>query len=43
MINYITESAGTIVDFLSFMMGEGFSTGREDTFKKYYNIIPYTF
>jgi len=43
MKNYITKSVGAIVDVLSIVIGEGFSTGREDTFKKYYNLIPYIF
>ena len=40
-MSYITESVGTIIDVLTSVLGEGFSTGTEDTLVEYHNIIPY--
>ena len=40
-MSYIIESVGTIIDVLTSVLGEGFSTGTEDTLIKYHDIVPY--
>lgn len=40
-MNYIAESVGTIVQVLSVVIGEGFSTGSEDTLIKYPDLEPH--
>jgi len=42
-MTYVIESVGKIVDVFSLVIGEGFSTGRENTYNKYYYLMPYTF
>ena len=39
-MSYITESVGTIIDVLASVLGEGFSTGTEDTLIEYHDIVP---
>jgi len=42
-MNYVIESVGKILDAFSLVIGEGFSTGRENIYNKYYYLIPYNY
>lgn len=41
-MNYITDAVGAIVNVLSIVIGEGFSTGSEDTLIKYHDLVSFT-
>jgi len=41
-MNYITDSVRTIVKVLSIVVGEGFSTGSEETLIKYHHLVVHT-
>ena len=40
-MNYITDSVGAIAKILSIMIGEGFSTGTEDSLIRHPNLGTY--
>jgi len=42
-MKYVTESVHAIADFLCIVIGEGYCPGCENTYKKYYYLMPYNF